>query len=156
MPQSRPLIISPRRNLAIGRGLVSVILADGRIADPISGAVLAAGSAGGLATSRYGAAIKGTAVNQGNSCLAPDSLKFTGPISLFWFGDIFGDPTGGEAVYLGVSYTNTDSSPYLGYSLSRSIGPDLDFLYNTSGTFGLWRWPAILPATGTHGILITA
>jgi len=127
----------------------------GGLADPVSLAVLAFGSDGGYVTTPAGIGLKGTAVNQGASVIAPDSLKFSGPVSLFWFGEVFGNPSG-ATVYIGVSYDNADNNPFVAYAIGRGNGSsDFSFYYNNAGGFGFSDFTGA-PTSGVHSFLMVA
>jgi hypothetical protein len=127
----------------------------GGLADPVSLAVLAFGSDGGYITTQAGMGLKGTAVNQGASVIAPASVKFSGPVSLFWFGEVFGNPSG-ATVYIGVSYDNADNNPFVAYAIGRGNGSDtFSFYYNNAGGFGFADF-AGAPTSGVHGFLMVA
>lgn len=110
-------------------------------------------SAGGIAISGAGRSMASLTTAQGASVAigASSPLSFTGSLSLMWYGMLIGDPIGTNPGFIGVSFDNADSFPFISYEIERRGGTSAEalFSYNSTGgtNAGQLDWAAAIPAS---------
>lgn len=141
------------------RLLSAVVVVNGAVIDLVTGLKLTPAAAGLFTTTPSGVALKGLAASQGASVPTPPSLKATGDVSLFWFGQIQGAYSG-NSTFIGVEHNNSDTAPFTAFEMATlsATANSIAFNYNNGGTFSSEEWNSgsTLPASGIHDICMVA
>src|SRR5690348_10529545 len=122
---TRPGAIGPVRwDDPLANGLTGAWIADvstATVKDLLGVHTLAGSALTGAVTGRIGRVIQAAANQARATATAQSALKPTKAASLFWFGtfDTAGAPTDDTIIH-GVSYSNANGAPYVGYAVQRS------------------------------------